>query len=123
VGKPHYAVFELAEPHQFANDSHLTVMLEQLRGSSHTLGAFRLSATRATGSELSALPQDIETALSVLAGTGKFQAVKIDRLKILTLLQRGEIDKPKQVVSPGALSILDPLLVRFSLVSIAEPEK
>jgi Protein of unknown function (DUF1553)/Protein of unknown function (DUF1549)/Planctomycete cytochrome C len=167
VGKPHYAIFELAEPHTFANDSHISVVLKQLHGDSHLLGAFKLSTTSASAREVSALPQEIEAALSVPAedrtdqqllaltarafeestaaqlatlpqpsrvfavGTtveipisnGKYQTGKISTPKTVNLLQRGDIDKPRQAVAPGALSILDPLPARFSLTTAAEAER
>jgi Protein of unknown function (DUF1553)/Protein of unknown function (DUF1549)/Planctomycete cytochrome C len=65
VGMPHYAILELAEPYKFSSDSQVTVVLKQLHGSSHLLGAFRLSTTNAATGELMALPQEIDAALSV----------------------------------------------------------
>jgi Protein of unknown function (DUF1553)/Protein of unknown function (DUF1549)/Planctomycete cytochrome C len=167
VGKPHYAIFELVEPHTCTSDSQITVMLKQLHGGSHLLGAFRLSTTSAAAAEVSALPPELEAALSVPSedrsmeqqlaltarafeestatqlakfpppsrvyavgsvveipsGNGKYQTAQISSPKLVNVLQRGEIDKPKQVVAPGALSTLEPLPARFALTSAAEPER
>ncbi len=47
VGKPHEAVFELAEPIVCAAETELTFALEQLHGGGHLIGRFRLSLTDA----------------------------------------------------------------------------
>ncbi|MBM3829760.1 MAG: DUF1553 domain-containing protein [Verrucomicrobia bacterium] len=45
VGKPHHAVFELAQPSAVTNGVTLIVQLDQLHGQRHLIGRFRLSAT------------------------------------------------------------------------------
>jgi len=45
VGKPHLAVFEFAEPVEFAQGSTFTVRLEQIHGGGHLIGRVRLSVT------------------------------------------------------------------------------
>jgi hypothetical protein len=65
VGKPHYAVFEFAQPVLLSDSSTLTITLKQLHGGSHLIGAFGISATDAPANQTIALPQAVEQALSV----------------------------------------------------------
>ncbi|HUE74497.1 MAG TPA: PSD1 and planctomycete cytochrome C domain-containing protein [Pirellulaceae bacterium] len=47
VGKPHVAIFELAEPIPIAGEATLTVELKQLHGGGHLIGRPRISVTSA----------------------------------------------------------------------------
>lgn len=64
VGKPHHAVFELAEPLSLESGSHIAITLKQLHGRSHLIGACNLSATDCDGAKAAALPGDVEAALA-----------------------------------------------------------
>lgn len=66
-GAPHCAVFELAEPLQVEPGDRLVFTLRQWQGGGHLLGKFRLSASAAPGSALSALPAEVETVLAKAA--------------------------------------------------------
>lgn len=65
VGKPHYAVFEFAEPVLADQRSTLTITLKQLHGGSHLIGAFRLSVTSADAEQTIALPKEVEEILCI----------------------------------------------------------
>lgn len=65
VGKPHYAVFEFAEPVLSDQRSTLTITLKQLHGGSHLIGAFRLSVTSADAEQTIALPKEVEETLGI----------------------------------------------------------
>jgi hypothetical protein len=67
VGRPHHAVFELAQPLEPVAGSVLTISLRQLHGGSHLIGAFRLSVTDAPLAQAIALPEDVEHALKTAA--------------------------------------------------------
>ena len=67
VGKPHEAVFELAEPIG-DGEFDVTVKLEQLHGGGHLIGRFRLSVTSAPSpGRASVLPNAIRDALATPA--------------------------------------------------------
>ena len=166
VGKPHQAVFELAEPISLAPDATITVTLKQLHGGSHLIGAFRVALTDAPLTSVAIMPADVRAALAIEetqrtesvnllldahavtevasgqlqrlpeqsqvyavgksiqipAGNGKYQAGAIAAPKKVHLLQRGQIDKPKQEISPGALAVLDHARQSFSASeSMTEP--
>ncbi|AMV26016.1 hypothetical protein VT84_16575 [Gemmata sp. SH-PL17] len=65
VGKPHEAVFELAEPVAAGGETELTFALEQLHGGGHLIGRFRLSITDAPPPvKATALPATLQTILA-----------------------------------------------------------
>ena len=69
--------------------------------------------------ELSQLPQQAmvyaaASSVAIPLGSGKSQPASIAAPKIVHLLQRGDIDKPKNEVAPGALSTLQHLPSRFT---------
>ncbi|MEK0448839.1 MAG: hypothetical protein RL088_1107 [Verrucomicrobiota bacterium] len=63
VGKPHHAVFTLAEPLPLKADSRLAVTLKQAHGGVHLIGAFSLSTTDAPPKQAVARPVELELAL------------------------------------------------------------
>jgi hypothetical protein len=68
VGKPHEAVFEFAQPVDFASGTALTFTLEQKHGGGHLIGKLRLSATAAHSPvRVCTLPPAIVRALAVPA--------------------------------------------------------
>jgi hypothetical protein len=65
VGKPHEAVFELAEPIVCDAETDITFTLEQLHGGGHLIGRFRLSLTDAAPPlKATVLPQSLRTVLA-----------------------------------------------------------
>ncbi|MFN9718026.1 MAG: PSD1 and planctomycete cytochrome C domain-containing protein [Planctomycetota bacterium] len=64
-GRPHQAVFEFAEPQMVSATSRIAVMLRQLHGGSHVIGAFRLFVTDANLGDAIAIPTDVETAMTL----------------------------------------------------------
>jgi mono/diheme cytochrome c family protein len=64
-GKSHYAVFELAEPVTLQPGMKIAVTLKQLRGQSHLIGRFRLSATAEPASRTVAMSELAESALAL----------------------------------------------------------
>ncbi|GMW03054.1 MAG: hypothetical protein AMXMBFR84_41900 [Candidatus Hydrogenedentota bacterium] len=64
-GKPHYAVFELAEPLAIESESRLVITLKQLHGGSHLIGAFALSLTSDSPEKTVATPADAEAAMAI----------------------------------------------------------
>jgi len=65
VGKPHEAVFELAEPAGGESEPELILRLEQLHGGGHLIGRFRLSVTSAEAPvRATPLPEAIRTILA-----------------------------------------------------------
>ncbi|MEI8213554.1 MAG: PSD1 and planctomycete cytochrome C domain-containing protein [Planctomycetota bacterium] len=61
------------------------------------------------------------TSVSIPTGNGKDQAAAIAGPKVVHLFQRGDINKPQQVVGPGALSVLQHTASRFD-PSVMEKE-
>ena len=156
VGKPHHAVFELAEPLSVKPGSHLAIMLKQDYGEGHLIGAFDLAATSDNARDAAAWPTEVEAALAV-ASSDRTETQRIavaahllrlaaneaiaslpkqsvvyaaapavaipggDALrvvaepKVVNLLERGDFDKPRAAVEPGALSALHHLPARFPL--------
>ena len=54
-------------------------------------------------------------SVMIPAGNGSMQAQSLSEPKVVHLLQRGDFDKPRDVVRPGALSALTHLPARFDL--------
>jgi len=84
-----------------------------------TLAATALRVAAET--ELSKLPVASKVfaagpAVMIPAGNGAMQAQSLAEPKIVHLLQRGDFDKPREVVGPGALSALTHLPARFELI-------
>jgi mono/diheme cytochrome c family protein len=156
VGKPHHAVFELAEPQALKPDSRLSIVLKQAYGEGHLIGAFSLAVTSDNAIDAEAWPLEAEAALAVAASdrteTQKLilaaqllrvaaseaiaklpkQSVvyaaassvaipggdpvrALSEPKVVNLLERGDFDKPRAVVEPGALTALTHLPSRFTL--------
>jgi hypothetical protein len=68
VGKPHEAVFELAEPIVCDAETEITFTLEQLHGGGHLIGRFRLSLTDAVPPvKIAVLPPALRTILATPA--------------------------------------------------------
>ena len=68
VGKPHVAVFELAEPVGFDSGTTLTFVLEQNHGGGHLIGRLRLSVTTAARPlRLDPLPDAVARIVAVPA--------------------------------------------------------
>lgn len=70
--------------------------------------------------ELARLPTQanvyaIGTSVRIPTGTGKSQAASVAAPKLVHLLHRGDLAQPRQVVEPGALSVLNHLPSRFNL--------
>ncbi|MFN8708313.1 MAG: DUF1553 domain-containing protein, partial [Planctomyces sp.] len=65
IGQAHHAVFELEQPLELSEKSQLSVKLRQLHGTSHLIGAFRISVSDAAGNQTEALPKDVEDALRI----------------------------------------------------------
>jgi hypothetical protein len=64
-GKPHEAVFELAEPATIPEGGRLVVNLRQSHGRSHTIGRFRLSVTADPPGRAAVTPAAVREALAV----------------------------------------------------------
>jgi hypothetical protein len=68
VGKPHEAVFELAEPIACNAETEITFALEQLHGGGHLIGRFRLSLTDAAPPvKLAVVPPNLRAILATPA--------------------------------------------------------
>ena len=65
TGKPHFAVFEPAEPQVIQPGSVLHVLLRQIHGRNHIIGRFRLSATDAAPEDTLALSDELVSVLEV----------------------------------------------------------
>jgi hypothetical protein len=66
-GQPHHSVFEFAEPLELAHGAVLAIMLRQLHGGSHLIGAFRLSISDAPSHQVAALPDSVQQALNTVS--------------------------------------------------------
>lgn len=157
VGQPHKAVFELATPLKLERTTRLSLLLKQVHGGSHLIGAFRLALTADDPAGAGVLPNEVEAALAVPASQrnpaqqvvlaaqalresarealaklppqvtvhGAGSTVKIvggevrslEEPKVVHVLHRGEFDKPRAEVGPGALSALTHLPGRFTLAN------
>ncbi|HTI73212.1 MAG TPA: PSD1 and planctomycete cytochrome C domain-containing protein [Candidatus Limnocylindria bacterium] len=67
VGRSHHAVFECAETLELVPGTRLEIVLKQLHGGGHLIGAFSLSTTQDPAADAVAMPLEIETALAVAA--------------------------------------------------------
>lgn len=158
-GESHNAVFEFAEPLEIKAGARLAILLEQLHGGGHVIGAFRLSVASGPREQTVALPKSVEDLLSlkdtertqeqqaaVAAAAARFIAqeeldampsqvsvyaaakrvfipagepapklTSLEKPKTVNLMERGEFDKPRAEVPPGALSALAQLPARFAL--------
>jgi hypothetical protein len=171
VGQSHYAVFEFEEAIALSPEARLTIVLKQLHGGSHLIGAMKLSVTADDPNSIQAKPLDVENVLQKYAstasdpitavnwgsinesdritlasfvlkdwalkqktklpeplrvfaagksvaipeGNGKDQLKSIASPKTVHVLYRGDFDKPRDTVGPGALSVLMELESRFEL--------
>jgi mono/diheme cytochrome c family protein len=64
-GKPHEAVFELAEKLTVPEGGRLAVVLRQAHGRGHTIGRFRLSATGDPPARAAVVPATVREALAI----------------------------------------------------------
>jgi len=85
-----------------------------------TIAAFVTSTT--AWQELTRLPARapvyaVGTSVMIPMGSRKSQAASVPSPKVVHLLERGEIDKPRQVVDPGAISALKHTKGRFEGLS------
>ena len=101
-----------------------TASQDQSQEEKLTLAAFavRSFATR----ELQKLPAKSKVfaggaSVQIPAGEGQFQAKSIAQPKEVHVLHRGDFDKPRQTVEPGALAVLESFPARFSDAS-GKPE-
>ncbi|MEZ6063802.1 MAG: PSD1 and planctomycete cytochrome C domain-containing protein [Planctomycetaceae bacterium] len=156
VSVPHHAVFELTEPLVMDSDVRLAITLQQVHGSGHLIGRFRLSATSEEPASLVALSAEAEAVLALprkdrsseqrllLASEVLRQLAEHELQKLpapvkvyaaaataenergvitfaapreIHLLTRGDIEKPREAVPPGALSAVTALPARFELPS------
>jgi HPt (histidine-containing phosphotransfer) domain-containing protein len=81
-------------------------------------------ARLAAEAELSQLPAQrvvyaAGDSVAIPAGNGSLQMASLSSPKVVHLLQRGDIDKPKHEVPPGALSAVTELTSRFTDISVA----
>ena len=84
VGKPHEAVFELAEPVGGDGETELTFALEQLHGGGHLIGRFRLSITDAAPPvKLTAVPPALRAILATPTAKRTDQQVRELALHVL----------------------------------------
>jgi hypothetical protein len=84
VGRPHEAVFELAEPVGGAGETELTFALEQLHGGGHLIGRFRLSVTDAAPPvRVGAVPPALRAILSTPAAQRTEQQARELALHVL----------------------------------------
>jgi mono/diheme cytochrome c family protein len=157
--KPHFAVFELSEPLTLSAGSQLAIVLKQLHGRGHTIGAYKLSWTDAPVERAAAAPMEVDAALAVkeaertaeqrlaiaahalrsaaneaiaklppssyvygaaktvdiVSGDKAMKGKSLPEPKVVHLMERGEFDKPRAVIEPGALSALTHLPARFAL--------
>ena len=142
VGEPHHAVFELDARLTLSAGTKFVALLRQTHGSGHVIGRFKLSTTEAPPSRLHALSAAVEEALRTPAAerstsqraalarvalrerAGKelaalpaqravFAAQHLAKPKEVRLLKRGDIDKPGEVVGPGALAEVTAVSGRF----------
>ncbi len=62
-GKPHYAIFQLADPVQLQPQTRMQILLKQSHGRKHLIGAFRIGLSDAEPGQLTALPLPVNEAL------------------------------------------------------------
>jgi mono/diheme cytochrome c family protein len=159
VGQSHQAVFELEKPILILPGARVAVLLKQLHGGGHLIGALRLALTADDPARATVLPAEVADALAVAApartptqqvtlAAHALRAVGNERMsklpppslvyaagasvdvvsgdppkqsKVLAepkpvhRLHRGDFDKPREVVPPGALSALQHLPSRFPI--------
>ena len=108
VGKRHLAVFETKADLDAADDTTLTVVLDQQYGMQHTIGRFRLSATTMPRPvKADGLPDDVAAILPITAD----QRTDDQRQKLLAYyatidpelmkLRQAETEHAKQAPAPG----------------------
>ena len=82
-GQSHYAVFELAEPVRPKPGDKLELLLRQLHGNGHVIGAFNLALT-GDATDAEALSITVESALS----TAPAERTELQRLELATVALR-----------------------------------
>jgi hypothetical protein len=154
-GRPHEAVFELAEKLTLPGGARLVVLLRQAHGRSHTIGRFRLSVTGDPPARLAPIPAPVRDALAVAPAKRTdaqrlaiaAHAVRVRAARELAqfppqlrvyaasahyipfdqfkppatpkpvhVLKRGDINRPGDLASPGAVEAVSPLRGRFKLL-------
>ena len=123
VGQSHYAVFEFEETIALPRQARLTVMLKQLHGGSHLIGALKLSVTADDPNSIQAKPLDVESILQ------KHASITSNSISVDTWDSINEADRitlASFVVKDWALKqkakLPEPLRVFAAGKSVAIPE-
>jgi Protein of unknown function (DUF1549)/Protein of unknown function (DUF1553)/Planctomycete cytochrome C len=116
VGQSHYAVFEFDEAIALSPDTRLTVVLKQLHGGSHLIGALKLSVTADDPSGIQAKPIDVESVLqrhsSITSGSITSETLEsineADRITLAAFVvkdwaikQKAKLPEPRRVFAAG----------------------
>lgn len=105
VGAAHYAVFDFKDKVSVPPGSRLHVSLQQLHGAGHLLGALRLSVTGDPSGRTSALPMEVQAALSVKDPTPE-QKLDVAAFALRQWAAKGLASLPPQaVVYAGSASV------------------
>lgn len=111
VGQSHYAVFEFEQPVAIPLGASVSVILKQLHGGSHLIGALRLSVTSDDPSTIQAKPIAVEQILhrhpdltpdtwNSIADSDRI-VLASHLLKDWALLQQSQMPKPSRVFAAG----------------------
>ena len=121
VGQSHQAVFELAEPLVNPPGSQLAIVLKQLHGGGHIIGAFRLSVTAADPARATVLPFEVAAALTVAPAERTTTQLVVLAAHALRLAARAALEKlPAQsLVYAAAPSVK---IVGGEINSLAKPK-
>ncbi len=157
-GKPHYAIFQLTDPVRMQPQTRMQILLKQIHGRKHVIGAFRIGLSDAEPGQLTALPLPVNEALrrpaaersesekltlaaywlrsvteseinqlppqqvvyaaghsvQIPTGNGNYQTASLPVAKVVHVLHRGEFDKPRSEIGPGAIASIEGLQSRFA---------
>ncbi len=91
VGVSHVAVFEFREPLSVPSDSLIAVELDQLHGSGHLIGRFRVSATSANVAELGLSP--VPEALAKVLSVPRNSRTEAQNVQLITWLNQQKLLK------------------------------
>ncbi|MCY2984726.1 MAG: PSD1 and planctomycete cytochrome C domain-containing protein [Planctomycetota bacterium] len=140
VGQSHYAVFEFEEAIALSPETRLTVVLKQLHGGSHLIGALKLSATADDPSGIQAKPLEVENILqkhaSVLSNSSHSITAETwnsineaDRITLASFVvkdwaikQKAKLPEPRRVFAAGKTVAIPEGNGKDQLKSLASPK-
>jgi len=105
VGRSHQAVFEFAEPVVVSAGDRVEVVLKQLHGEGHLIGALRLAVTGEASGTLAVLPMEVESVLAVAEGNRTIEQrleLAVHAMRSVATEALGKLPAPSVVYAAGS---------------------